>query len=778
MRTRLLVAGVLLVVGVFAGPGSWGADAGRYGMPVQVTAYDVTVTPDFDANTCRVVAECRLRNFGSAPAATASFYLLTQEAAGTSIAGMVFHVRGAAGAWVKAASTTAEVPLASWMPAKATVYTVALPQSLPPQAETALRATYTLVTTDPATSDLMPPLPAGRRELVLVADHVWLPTPPASDLYAFSRYGRDKYDIRYKPTWTIRVHAPTGYRAVAISGEATGENSWRSRVPGDLLLFVGRYQLTTVEDSGLALDIYTPPGTADTETILAPAREMARYYRVYTEAFGPLRGTRLNFLFTAHPNFVGHAGYLGFAVGDAMRYGAGELDHELAHSWWGLSVSAYGVGTEFLDESLAEWSAAWARGKVHGGILPGLAPRNRWRQFALVQGSFVAGTEFGGQRTWPRMSSPVLVDLDPYGDTGDRAASYTQSTGLLTEVMDTVGEAAFLKALRTYAETRQGDSCTLDDFVASLWESTGRDFGPFLRERSAATRVDTRLHSFYVASDLHSSRKGSGWQTEVTVLNKGTHETVCPIELRAAGGKVQRTLQVPPGEVRKFTFTTDAQVESLTIDPRWEPLPVVGESVWRGINLPSDDPWELARRMTPDGMGGENWAWYVHALAFARIGQWQTCVDAITEYDSRAKRPPDPGYSFLSSIPVYAYLRGTAFLHLGEADLAAHDLVCAIDDLVEGLEGREVRGQSETGMDPLDSFGEGGLISDVHDLVSVSHLLKLLTGQGFGFDPKADRATNAPAVARWKAWWKGHRSGYQVPEALRQHPELLPLQAT
>jgi len=777
MHRRLVDVAVLVVAVVMFSSISWGAaeETGRYGQPVQITAYDVTLTPDFEANRCRVEAQCRLRNFGTAPAPIASAFLLGPEATATEVKDLEFQVQTAAGAWEKAPVTTTELPFASWYQEKLKVYQVSLPQPLQPQAETVLRATYTLSTTDPAKSDIMPALPADRRELVLLVDHAWLPTVPAGASYAFTRYGHDKYDIRYKPTWTIRVQAPAGYRAVAISGEAGGENIWRSRAPGYPMVFVGRYQVSAVEDSGIAVDIYSRPGARDAEAIAAIAREMAEYYRIYADAFGPLRGTRLNVLFTAHPDFVGHGGYLGFAMDQAMKRGRGLLAHELAHSWWGLSVSGYGVGTKFLEESLAEWSNAWARRKLHGGALPTLDPPGRWRQFRLLQESFGAGREFGGNRGWPRTGSPAaIINLDLYGQEGDRNMAYEQGPRLLTETMNTVGEAAFLKALRAFATTHQDGSCTLDDFIATLKDSTGRDFGPFFREHAVAIGVDTRLHSFYVASGMRSYRRGAGWETEVTVLNKGTHETVCPIELRTSGGAVERTIQVPPGDVRTLRFSTNAEVKSLAIGPRWEPLPVVGEKAWRGINLPSDDPWELARRMTPECMDGENWAWYLQALALARGGQWQACADAITEYESQWKQVLGRDHSSLSELPVHAYLRGTAFLHLGKADQAAKDFPYAIDDLLDGLAGLGARGQQPgSGLLALDSFDGAGIITRADDLVSANHLLTLLTGQDFGFDPRASKETNAPAVARWQAWWKGARSTYRVPLKLLHHPDLL-----
>lgn len=771
MPRRLLGAGSLLVACVIGGSICWGGaeEISRYGQPVQITAYDVTVAPDFEANVCHVDAVCRLRNFGTAPAQTASAFMLGPEATGTEVKDLEFRVPTAAGGWENVPFATTELPFASWLDEKLKVYQVSLPQPLQPQAETALRATYTLSTTDAARSDIMPPLPADRRELVLLVDHAWLPTVPAGAAYAFTRYGRDKYDIRYKPTWTVRVKAPAGYRAVAVSGEAVGENVWRSRVPGDLMVFIGRYQLTTVEDSGIAVDVYSPPSARDDLTAIA--HEIAEYYRIYTDAFGPLPGTRFNALFTAHPDFAGHAGYLGFAMDQAIRGGPSSLAHELAHSWWGLSVSAYGVGTKFLEESLAEWSTRWAEKKLHGGALPTLDPPDRWRQFRLLQESFGPGREFGGNRRWPRTGTPAIIDLDAYGQVGDRDMAYSQGPGLLTQIMNTVGEAAFLKALRTYATMHQDGWCTLDDFVAALKDSTGRDFGPFFHERTVATGVDTRLHSFYVASGMRSYRKGAGWETEVTVLNKGTHETVCPIALRTSGGTVERTMQVPPGAVRTVRFATDAQVKLLVIDPRWQALPVVGEKAWRGINLPSDDPWELARQMTPESMGGENWAWYLHALAFGRAGQWQACADTFTQFETRA-RAFVPNYTF-NDMAAYPYLRGVALLHLGKVDQAAEEFPYAIDDLLDGLAGLGARGYPGSEWPALFSFESAGIIADTRDLVSANHLLELLTGQDFGFDPQAGKEANALAVARWQAWWKEHRSSYRVPAKLRQYPDLL-----
>jgi hypothetical protein len=765
----LVDVGVLVAAFVTFSSISCGAaeETGRYGQPVQITAYDVTLTPDFEANLCRVEAECRLHNFGSAPAPSASLYVLGTEATGTEVTSLEFQAEIAAGTWEKATAAETELPFASWLLDKAIkVYQVSLPRPLEPQQETTLRVSYVLSAPDPTKSDVLPALAKDQRELVLIADYRWLPTVPAGTSYVLTRYGRDQYDITYNPAWTVSVQAPAGYRAVAIDGEAVGENVWRSRAPGYPQVFVGRYQLTTVEDSGIAVDFYSPPGAQDGEALNAAARTLAKYYRLYADAFGQLRGARMNVLLTACPDFGGHGAYLGFAAEQGRLGEEGTLAHELAHGWWGCSVTSYGVGTKFLRESLTNWSMRWAMAKLGGRALPKRLESTTWRQYALVKAVFAVSPGWGGDRAWPRFSP--IINYNPHSEVGDAQQAYQQGTALLSEIAETVGEAAFLKALRTFATTYQDSYCTLDDFLGVLRESTGRDFGPFFKERSA-TGLDTYLHSFYVASGLRSYRRGSSWETEVTILNKGTHETVCPVELRMSRGKVERTIQVPPGEVRTLRFTTDAEVKSLAIDPRWEPLPIPGEDTWRGINLPSDDPWELARRMTPESMGLENWAWYLHALALAQGGQWQACADALTEFDTSAQAVV--GHSVVRSFSAYMYLRGVAFLHLGQADKAAADMADAIDDLVGALAGVDAARVPE--LPALFSFKHAGIITDEGDLVFANYLLKLLTGQDFGFDPRADKAANAAALARWQAWWKEHRSSYRVPSKLLQHPDLL-----
>lgn len=781
MQRRLLTVGMILVACVLFTSSSWGAaeEAAPYGLPVQITAYEITLTPDFEANLCRVEAQCRLHNFGTAPAPTVSLYVLGVEATGTEVADLQFQAEMAPSTWGKAPSTETEVPFVRWNPeGKVTVHHVSLPRPLEPAQDTTLRVTYTLRIPDPAKSDVMPALPKEKRELLLMADFLWAPNVPAGASDVWSRYGRDQYDIGYKPAWTVTVHPPAGYRAVAIDGEAVSENVWRSRAPGYPQVFVGRYQVTTVEDSGMAVDVYSPPGAHDEAALSAAAHTLARYYRLYADAFGPLRGMRINVLLTACPDFAAHGAYLGFSAEQGRLGEEATLAHELAHGWWGTSVTSYGVGTKFLRESLATWSVSWAMAKLHGSTSPEGATHSKlqsamrryfmqpWHQYTLVQAAFGVSPGWGGNRSWPRFSP--LINFDPHAQEGDAQQAYRQGPGLLDEIADTVGEIAFLKALRAFATRYQDGYCTFDGFLAVLKDSTGRDFGPFFQER-CATGLDTRLHSFYLPSGLRSYRKGSTWETEVTILNRGTHETVCPIELQTGASKVERMIQVPPGDVRTFRFTTDAEVKSLVLDPRWEPLPVVGETAWRGINLPSDDPWELARRMTRENVGTENWACYLQALALGRAGQWQACADALTEFDTSAEALV--GHSVVREFAAYTYLRGVAFLHLGEADKAAADMADAMDDLVGALAGLDAARIPE--LPALFSFKHAGIITDEGDLVFANHLLKLLTGQDFGFDPKASKEANAPAVARWQAWWKEHRTSYQVPAKLQQYPDLL-----
>ena len=135
--------------------------------------------------------------------------------------------------------------------------------------------------------------------------------------------------------------------------------------------------------------------------------------------------------------------------------------HELAHQWFGDSVSVHEWRDIWLNEGFATY-AEWLWTGDHGGRSP--------------QQAFDTAYATSPQIMWQTPpGNPPTNDL--FSDhTGNSV--YTRGAMTLQALRVAVGDDTFFRILRTWAQQRAGNTGTTDQFIALAEQLSGKSLHP------------------------------------------------------------------------------------------------------------------------------------------------------------------------------------------------------------------------------------------------------------------------------------------------------------
>jgi hypothetical protein len=354
-----------------------------YADSVGVVHYDADMDVLAESNAVKTHVCCTIRNDSAAEIRGLAFALLAREgrckahtkvhkiqqkASGNSVALQFQHG--------KDGQKSSDMKL---------IY-LTLAAGLAPGSTTEIMFEYTWQATDPRnTQDNYRPfatLPDGGKEICLLSDIKWLPIIQTTE----KNRGANRFARRIKPSWTVKVAAPTGWSIVALGGKRVrtdlqGDRTiaeWKSTVPFYPQLMAGRFQKQIVKADSTTVVLYLPIGY-NPGLVEKIGTELAKTHDFYTDLFGPLEGDEIH-IGVSSAGQGGHGGYLSFTMDTNMlgRQITEErlpmvmepMRHELAHSWWGWSVTSYGTGTKFLRESMANFASSYYVEKKTGKDRP------------------------------------------------------------------------------------------------------------------------------------------------------------------------------------------------------------------------------------------------------------------------------------------------------------------------------------------------------------------------------------------------------------------------
>src|SRR5215204_289412 len=285
-----------------------------------------------------------------------------------------------------------------------------------------------------------------------------------------------------KATYTLAITVPEPYQvvsngqldSVARSTGAAGNPStitytWDNQEPtaSYLVMFHAADLDVTFGEGpgGITLIEAFPPDLADQERVLF--ERVPEMVEVFTELFGPYPFASLgNTVFADSPlnaalETQGMIGYDRSAVNERT------IAHEIAHQWFGDSVSPARWQDIWLNEGFARYSEIlWAEA-AHGAEAAEAALQRQIAGFATV-----SRTEDG---------TGVLIG-DPGAEHLFTEVPYAGGAVLLSELRQRLGDETFFKLLQQWATRNRYSNATSDDFIALAEEISGQELDAFFTD--------------------------------------------------------------------------------------------------------------------------------------------------------------------------------------------------------------------------------------------------------------------------------------------------------
>ncbi|MEW1635089.1 M1 family metallopeptidase [Streptomyces sp. NPDC093801] len=274
-----------------------------------------------------------------------------------------------------------------------------------------------------------------------------------------------------KAAYDITVTVPRGYEAVSngelrsrrdVGGDRTAF-AWRSAEPMASYLAtvaVGKFEVTTGKTPS-GVSVYQAVASSEKEAARGALARVPEMVEWGSTVFGP-------YPFGTAGSIVMPAGTLGYALETQTKpvySGAPDEElvlHELAHQWFGDSVSPKSWKDMWLNEGFATY-AEWLWAESHGGV-------SAQRRFeAFLAGDTSVDAQAGNDwAAFPPASPPGAghISDDPV---------YYRGAMVLHRIRQEVGDAKFFDLLRGWAGDHRYGNASTADFTAYAERRTGVD---------------------------------------------------------------------------------------------------------------------------------------------------------------------------------------------------------------------------------------------------------------------------------------------------------------
>jgi aminopeptidase N len=271
-----------------------------------------------------------------------------------------------------------------------------------------------------------------------------------------------------KATFTFRITVPSD-RAVMANGDLLGHRTsgghatyvWNETSPMATYLAtidIGKWQIRQGRTrAGIRETVGLDPALAhDASGIVASTGQVTDYW---SHVFGP-------YAFTSTGAIVDDVPDIGYSLETQTRplygfaAGPGTVSHELAHQWFGDSVSVADWREIWLNEGFATF-ASWLWAEHTGGPTTLQIAKD-------VYNTRPATSDFWNQSI-----------ADPKRDTMFSQAVYERGGMALAMLRDKIGDTDFFRLLRTWAGTHRYGNATTAEFTVLAEKISGRDLTSF-----------------------------------------------------------------------------------------------------------------------------------------------------------------------------------------------------------------------------------------------------------------------------------------------------------
>jgi aminopeptidase N len=359
------------------------------------------------------------------------------------------------------------------------------------------------------------PIDNGSTFTVVVTDFVAVPTKITLNIHTSTFFitpdgsatGPQPYDAhliypcndhpRDKATFTFRIDVPEGRDAVANGAQtghttSNGRTVWTYRMAQPMAteltqIAVGDWDFSpTVQHGDVSIrDVTAPSVTAAMQPVLALTASQIDWMeaRVGSYPFGTygtlvVNAPALYLQLETQSITLTEIGF--FQRHPAEAFWAPTQLHELAHSWFGDSVSPYSWSDYWLNEGHAtwyQWTYAEDMGELVGATQGFPDPQGYATLDDLMRGVYAHGDE------WRKSSGPVALPKSGAVLKLSGSQVYYGGALVLYALRQKIGEAAFDQVERSWVTRYRDRSASTDDFIALATEISGdQSVTPFLRD--------------------------------------------------------------------------------------------------------------------------------------------------------------------------------------------------------------------------------------------------------------------------------------------------------
>ena len=304
---------------------------------------------------------------------------------------------------------------------------------------------------------------------------------------------------------TVRLSVPAGTQVISggsVAAPVTTADGWQqvgisAPASRNLAIALARNLVVSERDvAGIRVRSWSMP-----EHPRSGARALhlaAESLALYDRTFGPYPFNHLEVVESDQSDDVGGMESSGLVFIDSKAYAACEYEpptstietlpglelatavtHEVAHQWWYGIVGNDAFSDPWLDESLTNWSCAWALEKIHG-------PMGRTSSLNL---NFAGASSLHGQKV-PALDSPLRAfpSMNTYG-----VVVYARGVLMYESLRLRLGDQRFLAWVRRWQEQNRLGVATAKAWRAALTAEIGeREANEFISLWIQGTGLDQR----------------------------------------------------------------------------------------------------------------------------------------------------------------------------------------------------------------------------------------------------------------------------------------------